>query len=56
MNQTMKQSKRRNYGMEINALQKPKSVYRNLDDFLKKIPIAVPNQFGSFVIRGTRIA
>jgi len=57
MNQTKKQCKRQGSGKEITALRKTRSaVYRSLDDFLGRIPIAVSNQFGELVIRGTRIA
>jgi len=57
MNQTKKQCKRHDSGKQFAALRKTRSiVYRNLDDFLRNIPIAVLNQFGQPVIRGTRIA
>jgi len=57
MNKTKKQCKRHDSGKELSALRKTKSaVYRSMDDFLRKIPIAVSSQFGELVIRGTRIA
>jgi hypothetical protein len=57
MNQIKKQCKRQNSEKEIATLRKTRSaVYRSLDDFLRKIPIAASNQFGQLVIRGTRIA
>jgi hypothetical protein len=57
MNQSKNQYKRRSSERITGSFKKTKSaVYRSLDDFLRKIPIAASNQFGDLVIMGTRIA
>jgi hypothetical protein len=57
MNQTKNKCKKRDSERKTVGFKKAKSaVYRSLDDFLRRIPIAASNQFGDLVIMGTRIA